>query len=327
MIYKAFLNRQEITGFPVKGKETSEIWGGDTLLWKKSGVQDYFKFEYEGTIIFGIKGTNISIDWGDGKKETFSNEYENAKLNDKDNYITHIPISDGRHITEIYGTNLEVQFGYDWISTTFGALALTKVLSPLPRSSSKLLAFKFYECENLESVPEDLFKNCGDATGALQTFMDTPKLKTISEKLFDYTPKLQTATWTFRESGIETIPGKLFSKCEELNGATSCFQDCTGLKTAGDGFLSKQKMIVMHGIFTGCSSLTKVGEDFFKNADPLSSENAWGFNSVFYGCTELTQAPNLYAKFPTLTDTQRTGRCYYKCEKLPFYSSLPDRWK
>lgn len=35
MIYKAFLNRQEITGFPVKGKETSEIWGGNTLLWKK----------------------------------------------------------------------------------------------------------------------------------------------------------------------------------------------------------------------------------------------------------------------------------------------------
>ena len=40
MIYKAFLNRQEITGFPVKGKETSEIWGGNTLLWKKEfGMQ------------------------------------------------------------------------------------------------------------------------------------------------------------------------------------------------------------------------------------------------------------------------------------------------
>lgn len=35
MIYRAFLNRQEITGFPVKGKETTEIYGGDTLLWKK----------------------------------------------------------------------------------------------------------------------------------------------------------------------------------------------------------------------------------------------------------------------------------------------------
>lgn len=35
MIYKAFLNRQEITGFPVKGVETDEIWGGDVLFWKK----------------------------------------------------------------------------------------------------------------------------------------------------------------------------------------------------------------------------------------------------------------------------------------------------
>lgn len=35
MIYKAFLNRQEITGFPVNGIETTEIYGGDTLLWRK----------------------------------------------------------------------------------------------------------------------------------------------------------------------------------------------------------------------------------------------------------------------------------------------------
>lgn len=42
MIYKAFLNRQEITGFPVKGKETSEIWGGNTLLWKKEKARKPF---------------------------------------------------------------------------------------------------------------------------------------------------------------------------------------------------------------------------------------------------------------------------------------------
>lgn len=37
MIYKAFLNRQEITGFPVKGKDVSKIYGGNILLWEKSG--------------------------------------------------------------------------------------------------------------------------------------------------------------------------------------------------------------------------------------------------------------------------------------------------
>ena len=35
MIYKAFLNRQEIEDFPINGVNTDEIYGGDTLLWKK----------------------------------------------------------------------------------------------------------------------------------------------------------------------------------------------------------------------------------------------------------------------------------------------------
>lgn len=34
-IYRAYANREEITGFPINGVETQEIWGGDTLLWKK----------------------------------------------------------------------------------------------------------------------------------------------------------------------------------------------------------------------------------------------------------------------------------------------------
>lgn len=36
MIYRAFANGEEITGFPINGVETKEIWGGDTLLWKKA---------------------------------------------------------------------------------------------------------------------------------------------------------------------------------------------------------------------------------------------------------------------------------------------------
>lgn len=39
MIYRAFLNRQEITGFPVDGIETDEIYGGNTLFWKKKDAQ------------------------------------------------------------------------------------------------------------------------------------------------------------------------------------------------------------------------------------------------------------------------------------------------
>ena len=39
MKYKAYANRKEITNFPVNGSNTKEIWGGNTLLWKKeSGI-------------------------------------------------------------------------------------------------------------------------------------------------------------------------------------------------------------------------------------------------------------------------------------------------
>lgn len=38
MIYRAYANGQEITEFPVSGTSTNEIWGGNTLLWKKGDV-------------------------------------------------------------------------------------------------------------------------------------------------------------------------------------------------------------------------------------------------------------------------------------------------
>ena len=35
MKYRAFANGKEISEFPINGVNTDEIWGGDTLLWKK----------------------------------------------------------------------------------------------------------------------------------------------------------------------------------------------------------------------------------------------------------------------------------------------------
>lgn len=39
-IYRAYANGEEITDFPINGVETQEIWGGDTLLWKKGETVD-----------------------------------------------------------------------------------------------------------------------------------------------------------------------------------------------------------------------------------------------------------------------------------------------
>ena len=60
MIYKAFLNRQEITGFPVKGKDVNKIYGGNILLWEKGEqikepftVEAYFPSNSKNGVING----------------------------------------------------------------------------------------------------------------------------------------------------------------------------------------------------------------------------------------------------------------------------------
>lgn len=94
MIYKAFLNRQEITGFPVKGKETSEIWGGDILLWKKNQVKKYFTVETylpSSRLEYITNGNYFST------RVTLPSSTEKwATFNNKEPY-THIRIDVGGH--------------------------------------------------------------------------------------------------------------------------------------------------------------------------------------------------------------------------------------
>ena len=68
MIYKAFLNRQEITGFPVKGKDITEIYGGNTLLWKK-GEQGR-----ELGVTFFLGYPTSAFDTASGLKTSFMDE-------------------------------------------------------------------------------------------------------------------------------------------------------------------------------------------------------------------------------------------------------------
>ena len=63
MIYKAFLNRQEITGFPVKSKDINKIYGGDILLWEKGEqIKEPFTVEAYLPSKYGvINGNRFSI--------------------------------------------------------------------------------------------------------------------------------------------------------------------------------------------------------------------------------------------------------------------------
>lgn len=62
MIYRAYANGEEITGFPINGVETKEIWGGDTLLWKKSEDEKTFSTTLFCTYPTSIFNTASGLD-------------------------------------------------------------------------------------------------------------------------------------------------------------------------------------------------------------------------------------------------------------------------
>lgn len=95
MIYKAFLNRQEITGFPVKGKDITEIYGGNTLLWKK-GEQGR-----ELGVTFFLGYPTSAFNTASGLKTSFMDERVF-------HYNTYLDVTCTPYI------NLSVWGGYSW---------------------------------------------------------------------------------------------------------------------------------------------------------------------------------------------------------------------
>lgn len=328
MIYKAFLNRQEITGFPVKGKETSEIWGGNVLLWKKeTKPKGIFKFEYYQTVEFGVQGTELNVDWGDGTSEYLGDKHREANLYSEDGngYLKHTAES-RRYIATITGNIVNMKFG-TMPGIKHYADGILRVLSPLPATCNKFYSsicnFLFYKCLNLQSVPENLFELVPDIESMAFTFCDT-NLYSYPDTMFDYLPNLKKVDSVFGGSTIENVSGKMFSKCTKLKEASSLFSDCEKLTNVEQGFLSTQKLNYFIDNFSRCKNLVKVGSDFLQNVDIKNAER--GFETEFFNCTNLREAPNYYERYPNL-ESRKAQDCYYNCKRLSFYSSLPNDWK
>lgn len=366
MIYKAFLNRQEITGFPVKGKETSEIWGGDILLWKKQ-QGEYGEFECEFTsgygAKFGVCGENVEIIWKYTPDETSSNFIYTKKYGDslsgidyrsENNYV-YGPPSSGWSYAKVSGRNLKLHF-----QNTH----LYKIYTPLPPSNVKDCSCIFRNTDvQLEYVPEDVFKNLPRLEDVSSAFWHTnwgpsrPISNLIPANLFKNNPKLKKANGTFvRNVAIKDVPSDLFKYNTELEDVSNLFSDCVNLLSiparlfincpkiqicAGilsgcenlqkipDRFLNTQKIINAYYAFADCDNLTYVGSDVLANIDPYATKDTGELNQVL--CKTFFNDINLTSApnfYKRFPDLPKYKAygCYYDCKKLPFYNSLPYSW-
>ena len=114
---------------------------------------------------------------------------------------------------------------------------------------------KFSECNNLNEIPEDLFKNCVNAISFSNTFYNCKNITSIPENLFKYNINANTFDGTFAETGITSIPENLFVNNPNITVVGYTFKNCTHLSNIPQSIINKFMSIPSHSsVFAGCTS-------------------------------------------------------------------------
>ena len=203
---------EENTGSPYKPMITKwNIESGNEVRMYLYAPTDYANNPLENL-------TNVTIDWGDGSKETYTSsnlQYENGE-----GYVTHTyQNSNSETLIEILGEcntigmseNSQLISIEDWGYTGsqgyyFGYCEnLTTIASPRPNTFKNVISFKstFAGCTSLTSIPADLFANC---------------------------TQVEVFTWTFRGcTSLTSIPADLFANCTQVESFLGTFGGCINL--------------------------------------------------------------------------------------------------
>lgn len=344
MIYKAFLNRQEITGFPVKGKETSEIWGGNVLLWKKSEeASNVFIFEWKDKIAFTLKGNG------------------EVKIENSYGYSTTSPKSTSERKFEyqksgVYKTKLTLQADVKFVlmfmnekkedsSTEYHyESSLTRILSAVPiniRRVTTNAGFAFYtpdfcvtgpntSAPYFYEIPEKVFKYHRGFTILDYAFYNCKSFKKIPSKLLQGMTKLQSVENMFRSTAITEIPENLFTDTTKLHMIDWTFAETNITEIPANLFATQKEPNDFSGCFNN-TKITRVSAELFswignipKNDWP---SNVISFQETFGNCVDLQYADSNLLNFMLTNSGWFNSVSVYKifsgCKKL---ANAPKLW-
>ena len=113
----------------------------------------------------------------------------------------------------------------------------------------------FSQCNNLDEIPEDLFKNCVNTISFSDTFYNCKNITSIPENLFKYNINANKFDGTFAETGITSIPENLFANNPNITAVNYAFKNCTHLSNIPQSIINKALSISNHTkTFNGCTS-------------------------------------------------------------------------
>lgn len=268
---------------------------------------------------------DFTVDWGDGT-ETIVNSTDAGQLSHAYARTSYWTITIKNYVS---GWIHLGRISYYQPNTSL-ALCLREVLTPFPASMTRV-SFEdcFRGCENLTSIPGDLFARNPNAQKFTGCFCDCVSLKGIPEKLFFN--NIAATHFGFSTNpgcfynckSLTSIPERLFANNPNVTNFTSCFENCSGLTSIPEQLFAYNPNVYTFsydsegisgasynaGCFSGCINITAIPENLFAHNTKVKI-----FGGCFAGCKSLATLPeNLFANNKEVVNFTR---CFSDCSGL-----------
>ena len=176
------------------------------------------------------------------------------------------------------------------------------------KTSKKMSSFK--GCQNITSIPENLFKNNVEAEQFISTFAYCKNITSIPENLFKYNTKAIRFEGTFAGcEKITSIPENLFTYNLEVQSFRHLFSNCHGITNIPENlFRYNNEVRIFEGIFGGCEKITNIPENLFRY-NILARDFSYAFQA-----TAITNIPENLFKYNI--EAERFENIFTYCIKL-----------
>lgn len=161
------------------------------------------------------------------------------------------------NLITIYGVDKIYAPEPDFLAVNYNSAIFNKIPKNLfsKKSTNNPYASRFIDCNNITSIPEDLFKYNTKLKNFYNTFSGT-SITTIPENLFKYNTNATVFHGVFYNcKNLTSIPENLFSTIGVINDISYSFRNCTNLTYIPQNIIDKAMSATeTHYVFDGCTS-------------------------------------------------------------------------
>lgn len=185
---------------------------------------------------------------------------------------------------------------------------------------------KFFNCDAITTIPENLFKNCVNVKTLSEVFYNCKGLTSIPENLFKYNTEVVNLVGVFNGcENITSIPAGLFKYNTKLKKSQAVFERCKNLiNIPEDLFKYNTELEDIKFLFKECEKVTSIPENLLINNAKLKQ-----LESTFEYCKSVPVIPEkIIAKGKEVKENGGNVRkMLLDCTSASNYASIPEYLK